>query len=235
MKIYHGSDHIITKPDPEGGRLHNDYGRGFYCTQYPDMAREWASSADRGGYLNEYSMDTDGLKVLNLNEYPILVWLAVLLENRVFELDSPLSREAYSYLTDKFHVDYKEYDLIMGYRADDSYFAFARDFLKNTISLRQLSEAMQLGGLGNQIVLKSTKAFERIEYTCYEEVDSKIWYPRRIKRDEEARSKYHSTDKGYIRGETYIIHILEEEMTIDDERIQLFVSSGCSKKHGGNA
>lgn len=34
------------------------------------------------------------------------------------------------------------YDVIRGYRADDSYFAYAQDFISNTISLEQLSRAM---------------------------------------------------------------------------------------------
>ena len=229
MRIYHGSDHIIPRPDPDGGRIHNDYGRGFYCTKYPDMAKEWASSPDRGGYLNKYDLNTSGLKVLDLNEYPVIVWLTVLLENRIFSLNSELSKEAYSYLTDRFHIDYGGYDIITGYRADDSYFAFARDFLNGTISLRKLAAAMQLGKLGDQIVLKSRKAFDRIEFVGSEEVDSKIWYPKRIKRDEEARNTYHSIDKGYVRGEIYITHILDEEMTIEDERLQLPVSSGRTK------
>lgn len=229
MRIYHGSDHIIPKPDPDGGREHNDYGRGFYCTKHIDMAREWASLPDRDGYINEYGIDTGKLKLLDLNEYPVIVWLTVLLENRLFSLDTPLSREAYTYLTKVFHIDYSGYDVISGYRADDSYFTFARDFLNNTISLAQLAGAMHLGDLGNQIVLKSRKAFDRIEFIGSEVVASKIWYPRRIMRDEKARKEYRSSDKGYVRGDIYVIHILEEEMTIDDERLQSYVSVGRAK------
>ena len=33
----------------------------------------------------------------------------------------------------------KNYDVIIGYRADDSYFAFAQDFLNNAISLNTLN------------------------------------------------------------------------------------------------
>lgn len=32
------------------------------------------------------------------------------------------------YLLDNFKVNYKDFDVIVGYRADDSYFAFAQDF-----------------------------------------------------------------------------------------------------------
>lgn len=39
--IYHGSDHIIEKPKFGYGKPYNDYGIGFYCTQNPNMAKEW--------------------------------------------------------------------------------------------------------------------------------------------------------------------------------------------------
>ena len=55
-----------------------------------------------------------------------------------------------------FLLDISEYDVIIGYRADDSYFSFAQDFVAGVISLQKLSEAMQLGKLGEQIVLKKS-------------------------------------------------------------------------------
>ena len=41
-----------------------------------------------------------------------------------------------------FKVDYKDYDIIIGYRADDSYFSYAGDFVNGTLSFSDLSEAM---------------------------------------------------------------------------------------------
>ena len=37
---------------------------------------------------------------------------------------------------EKYNIDISEYDLIIGYRADDSYFRFAEDFLNNSINLK---------------------------------------------------------------------------------------------------
>ena len=166
----------------------------------------------------------DGIQcasVLDLNEFPILTWFTVLLENRNFLPTSPLAKEAKTYLIDTFHINYEEYDLIHGFRADDSYFSFAQDFINGTISVDQLSEAMRLGKLGNQIVLKSERAHECIKYIDYEEVDSNIWYPKRTRRDDKARSDYQAMDKiGYVRGAVYITRILDEEMKPDDPRLQ---------------
>ena len=33
MLLYHGSDHVIEKPEFGAGKKHNDYGKGFYCTE----------------------------------------------------------------------------------------------------------------------------------------------------------------------------------------------------------
>ncbi len=161
------------------------------------------------------------LTLLNLDEYPILTWLTVLIQNREFTLITPLAREAYDYLTREFNIDYDNYDIIKGFRADDSYFSFAQDFLDGTISVSQLTKAMRLGELGEQVVLKSKKAFNRITYLDSEPVNRHVWYPKRKERDDRARRDYHSTDKmTYIRGDLYITRIIDEEIKRDDERIQ---------------
>ena len=163
--VYHGSDHIIERPKYGYGKIYNDYGVGFYCTENQNMAKEWGVSADKNGYANRYEIECDGLKVLNLNmrDYTMLHWLTILLENREFDASTPLAAEAKEYLLQNFHLDYEKADIIIGYRADDSYFSFAADFINGAISYRQLSNAMRLGKLGQQFVLKSRRAFERLE------------------------------------------------------------------------
>ena len=52
----------------------------------------------------------------------MLHWLTILLENREFDASTPLAAEAKDYLLQNFHLNYKTADVIIGYRADDSYF-----------------------------------------------------------------------------------------------------------------
>ena len=165
-RLFHGSQFKIEKPVFGGGKPYNDYGRGFYCTEQLDMAMEWAVGRDRDGYANEYELECDGLDILDLNlpEYGILSWLSILLENREFDIPSGLAMEAKEYLLAHFLPSYQKRDAIIGYRADDSYFSFAQDFINGTISLRQLGRAMHLGKLGLQFVLKSRTAFDRITF-----------------------------------------------------------------------
>ena len=42
MILYHGSDSIVKSPEYGKGKFYNDYGRGFYCTENKELAKEWA-------------------------------------------------------------------------------------------------------------------------------------------------------------------------------------------------
>ena len=117
-------------------------------------------------------------------------------------------------------VDISAYDLIVGYRADDSYFSFARAFVSNEISLKQLSYAMRLGKLGEQYVLKSEKAFNQIAFISAELADNTIYYARRKMRDEEARNAFFAELENEDLDGIYMRDIIREEMTGDDVRLR---------------
>lgn len=221
--LYHGSDHVIEAPVFGGGREHNDYGRGFYCTEHLEMAKEWAVSGKRDGCTNCYAFCDDGLSVLNLNGdgYTILHWLAVLLQNRVFDLPAALPLEARDYIVGRFRVPLEEADVIRGYRADDAYFSFAQDFLNGLISLRQLSRAMRLGKLGEQVAVMSEAAFGRLDFRGAEFVSKDEWYPRYKARDSRARRDYFDVER--FRREPddlYVLQILNEEVGPNDPRLR---------------
>ena len=67
ITLCHGSDHIIEKPVFGEGKSYNDYGRGFYCTEHVELAKEWACATGGDGYANRYQLAMTGLSVLNLN------------------------------------------------------------------------------------------------------------------------------------------------------------------------
>lgn len=192
MTLYHGSADVIEKPEFGKGKTHNDYGPGFYCTENIELAKEWACTEGQDGYANQYQIETEGLRILNLSEenYTILHWLALLVKHREMRLTTPLMRRGAEWLLSNYLIDVWEYDIVVGYRADDSYFSFARAFLSNQISLEQLSYAMGLGKLGEQVVLISREAFERVQYVSNEIADTTIYFSLRMKRDEEAREAY---------------------------------------------
>ena len=219
--IYHGSPNIVTPVFGEG-KAYNDYGLGFYCTENLELAKEWACSQDSDGYANQYILNIGGLNVLYLNgpQYDILNWLAVLLENRIFSIAEGLPREAKKYIMETFLPDYKSYDIIMGYRADDSYFSYARDFISNTLSLGDLKQAMMLGKLGEQVVLKSERAFEALTKGEIIPADRSEYYARYCERDRMARENYKEiSSRAFSQDEIYVIDLIRGGIKNGDPRL----------------
>jgi hypothetical protein len=222
--LYHGSNAIIKAPSFGAGNPRNDYGLGFYCTENLELAKEWACTDTSGGFANVYSLPLDDLKILDLSSpsFGILNWLALLTEHRTFRLTSRISIQGRDYLHDYFLPKVSGYDAIVGYRADDSYFAFAQDFLSNSISLEQLKRAMVLGKLGEQFVLKSHKAFGLLTFKKSETADGKTYFEKRMSRDAAARSVYLTTERNAppASGDIFLIDIIRQEMKKNDERLR---------------
>lgn len=222
--LLHGTNHIIKKPSRDIGNEHNDYGRGFYCTTEPEMAKEWACKQNTDGFVNRYAFDDSKLNMLNLldGNHSILNWIALLLKYRTFHLSSEIALDAKNYIIENFSIDLSEYDVVIGYRADDSYFSFAEGFVSNTIPLRSLNTALRLGKLGAQTVLLSEKAFDSIQFAGAEPVAKTAYYPKFIARDSKARDTYRNEIKGSYsyRDDIFVLDIMREEMKNDDSRIQ---------------
>lgn len=222
--IYHGSQQIVEVPRYGMGKTYNDYGQGFYCTEDIELAKEWACPIKKDGYANKYSLHAEGLNIMHLTKdnFNILNWLAVLLENRKFDINNNVGASAREYLLTQFLPKTKGVDVMIGYRADDSYFSFAEDFVNNAISVRDLNEAMQLGKLGEQIVLLTPKAFEQIEFMEYEIADYREYYYKRAQRDEQARTDYQQRKKNLamLREDLFVLDIIREDMKNDDSRLQ---------------
>ena len=220
ITIYHGSDKIVEQPIYGEGKKNNDFGLGFYCTASEELAKEWAVSSLRDGFSNRYTIDTEYLNVLNLNspDYTILNWIAVLVEHRLFSIKTPIARRAKGYLIDHFGINVNAFDLITGYRADDSYFDYAESFLNNGISVEQLARAMRLGKLGEQIVIKSKYAFSMLKYEGFDVATKDQYYILRKSRNDEANQLYVDMLEEESDG-LYIQDIIRGGIKNDDARI----------------
>lgn len=225
IKIYHGSEKVIEQPIFGEGKKNNDFGLGFYCTESEAIAKEWAVSSLRNGFSNCYTLDTEYLKILSLNslDYTILNWIAVLVEHRLFPIKTPVARRAKQYLIDNFGIDVNAFDLITGYRADDSYFDYAESFLNNGISVEQLAQAMRLGKLGEQIVIKSKYAFTKLQYKGFDIAAKDEYYVLRKARDDEANQVYLKILEEESDG-LYIQDIMRGGIKNDDPRIPRNIS-----------
>ena len=149
--------------------------------------------------------------------------IAVLVEHRLFSIKTPVARRAKQYLIDNFGINVNAFDVIIGYRADDSYFDYAESFLNNSISVEQLAKAMRLGKLGEQVVIKSKYAFSKLQFEGFEVADKDKYYIKRKSRDDEANDMYlnmlEEDDDGL-----YIQDIIRGGVTNDDPRIPRNIS-----------
>lgn len=162
--VYHGSDRILKEPIYQGGKTDNDYGNGFYTTEYKDRAKSWAvlNGDPEYSFVNRYILNTSGLKIMDLNDYGILAWIAEVIANRGTSLES--AEITGSRIVEMYRISTADFDIIKGYRADDSYTQVIEAFLLNQINIEEIKKLFYKGSLGNQIFLKSQKAFKQIEW-----------------------------------------------------------------------
>ncbi len=167
-------------------------------------------------------MATNGLIFLDLSQppYTILNWLALLVENRRFQPTTAVAAQGIEYLKQVFLPDTSQADVIVGYRADDSYFSFARAFVNNAISLDQLAEAMRLGELGKQIVLTSPQAFAALRFQGCEIARASTYHVLRNERDRTAREAYRRNSAEADLDGLFMRDIIREKVTNDDHRLR---------------
>lgn len=219
--IYHGSSQILRSPRFGSGTAANDYGLGFYCTDNPSLADEWAVGRNANGFANRYLIETDGLRIINLNsaEYCILHWLAVLLSFREFDAGSSAVYQAKDYIRTAFSVDYQNCDCMIGFRADNSNFLFAQSFLDGEISYRQFNDAVRLNDTGRQFVLKSNRAFDRMLFDGYSIAWSRDAYPAAVTRDRISMERFDAIRERTSDRDLYISDILEQRIDQYDTRL----------------
>lgn len=218
-KIYHGGERIVRNPAFGAGRPYNDFGLGFYCTEYSQYAAEWAASSGRNGFVTSYSIDSDGLRIINLcsSQYTPLHWLGLLFSYREFDLSSDTAYRAKDYIIKYYSVDHQACDCIIGFRADNRCFMFAQDFLDAKLSYMSFRSALISDDSNRQFVLKSNRAFDRITFTGYEPVPGEDVFPVRRSREIRAIKKIKPSAGS---SDFFITHLIEEDVRPYDTRLR---------------
>lgn len=109
MRLYHGSDCAIPKPDITHSRRNLDFGKGFYTTTFKRQAESWAIRkglrSNRPAIVSVYEFDAKapGLKIREFTSDRD--WLDFVCSCR------------------RGGTEYKSYDLIIGSIADDKVYA----------------------------------------------------------------------------------------------------------------
>lgn len=162
--LFHGTPDEIVVPTYGKGEEKHDYGQGFYLTESLELAKEWAVCRPNeiNGYVHQYELDTDGLKILDFQELGVLAWLAELMKHRD-AADSKRYRMLARKFIKKYGVNTEEYDVIKGWRANASYFYIAKEFVRDNIDMDVLEELLSLGGLGIQYCIKTELAYSKLQ------------------------------------------------------------------------
>ena len=170
MIFYHGSPHIVDKPKHKGSRANNDYGPAFYLTMDINQAKSWACKEELLGYVNKYKVRCDTYKTLkvldltNKDKYTVLNWLAILMHFRTLEKSFVNKHKDILNWLEKYYVDVDQYDVIIGFRADDAYFRFPIRFIEGQLSFEDLENVFKLGNLGIQYAFISKRAVDSLNY-----------------------------------------------------------------------
>jgi hypothetical protein len=221
MKLYHGAPRIVTKPVWGEGFIFNDFGQGFYCSLEKEVTKEWACQNKTHGFVSEFDIEIKGevINFLDLNngDYNILYWMAIVLENRQFRINGEDAIRARKYILDNFYVDYWKCDIVKGFRADDSYFAITNAFLNNEISIDNFYKAMRLGKNGLQVVLRTKKAYELMEFCKATFANKEIYYPKKLARDMKFRNSFMEEIAKETDIENFYINDICEAGWVDDD------------------
>ena len=186
LTLFHGTSDKNVIPTYGLGEKKHDYGMGFYLTANIELAKEWAVCKPdvTNGWVHQYELETDELKILDFQGEAVLSWLAELMKHRDAS-DSKRYRMLAEKFIDNYGIDTSGYDVIKGWRANASYFYIAKEFVRDNIDIDILEELLSLGELGIQYCIKSEVAYSKLH-----EVEEKMLKVDYV----EFREKYNQRD-----------------------------------------
>lgn len=186
LTLFHGTSDKNVIPTYGLGEKKHDYGMVFYLTANIELAKEWAVCKPdvTNGWVHQYELETDELKILDFQGEAVLSWLAELMKHRDAS-DSKRYRMLAEKFIDKYGIDTSGYDVIKGWRANASYFYIAKEFVRDNIDIDILEELLSLGELGIQYCIKSEVAYSKLH-----EVEEKMLKVDYV----EFREKYNQRD-----------------------------------------
>ena len=154
MKLYHGSNEKVEKPNLGLSRKNLDFGIGFYTTVNREQAVAFARKVTirkehNKGFVSVFDFDIDSAEsVLDILRFlvPDRFWLNFVHQNR--------------------HGIYtgKTYDLIIGPVANDDVFATLIVYEQGILNVEQTIEALKVKELYSQFVFKTEKALSFLKF-----------------------------------------------------------------------
>ncbi|MCQ2199667.1 MAG: DUF3990 domain-containing protein [Paludibacteraceae bacterium] len=161
MKLYHGSNVVVSCPDLSRGKPFKDFGQGFYLSDTFEQAMEMAKRVvERGGAnqtpivstfeFDDSVMIDNSFNVKCFNTYTE-EWAEFVLRNRDRRTPQP----------------YHNYDIVYGPIADDGVVRQMRRFEMGAISMKELMQELQYPPkITFQYFFGSERGLEKLKFLC---------------------------------------------------------------------
>lgn len=150
IRIYHGSQQVVSSPEIRIPKYNKDFYFGFYCTEYFEQAKRWATRFDGIGYVNEYEYcPQKDLKIKIFSEMTE-EWLDFIVACRLGNSHS--------------------YDIVEGPMADDTIFNYVQNFVDGKISREAFWNLAKFKRPTHQISFHTAKALTSLHFVKGSEV-----------------------------------------------------------------
>ena len=154
MKLYHGSNQLITEINLSKGKAFKDFGKGFYTTHLKEQAYFWSKRiSDRFGgepIITEFEFDFEGAESDGLNikifERPDEEWAVFVMNNRNTEIEF-----------------YHDFDIVIGPVADDNMARLFGLYELNVIDLEAVVKGLTYKDLNSQYFFGTETALKYIK------------------------------------------------------------------------
>ncbi len=144
MILYHGSKEIVQYPEIRKARFQKDFYFGFYCTQYEEQARRWASRYGKNGYLNKYEYQPD--------------------ESLNYLIFSEMTEEWLDFIVACRSGKPHKYDIVEGPMADDTIYNYVQNYMDGKISRAAFWELAKFKYPTHQISFHTISALDTLKY-----------------------------------------------------------------------
>ena len=144
MILYHGSKEIVQYPEIRKARFQKDFYFGFYCTQYGEQARRWASRYGKNGYLNKYEYQPD--------------------ESLNYLIFSEMTEEWLDFIVACRSGTPHKYAIVEGPMADDTIYNYVQNYMDGKISRAAFWELAKFKYPTHQISFHTISALDTLKY-----------------------------------------------------------------------
>lgn len=144
MRVYHGTNMVVNKPEIRVVGYAKDFGYGFYCTKIERQAQRWAISKHNPHVVCVYEYAPSD--VLNIKKFP------------------EMSDEWLDFVAACRHGETHTYDIVEGPMADDEVWDYVEDFLSGRITREAFWALARFKKPTHQILFCNDKALKALTF-----------------------------------------------------------------------